>query len=166
MPASSRETGVVLWSRKLAGGAGPQHGRRRIPPSAGERRSPRRPSRTATADLTGKSKPHEIVLVRVEPFKRINYSLLHNNGKPVSRNSSSASLKPRPAFAAWRWEVRIARRPGQLSRSAAPLISLTNRCRSRTRSACRSLSSLIRRVDENLATTIYARVACGGENSL
>jgi hypothetical protein len=103
---------------------------------------------------------HEVVSVDARPLKRINYSLLHNNGglfeEFVIRKRKSGRLRGMEV------EVRLHvgqdsfpfRRTFDLVEEALPLRDLIR---------LPLTSSLIRRVDENLATTIYIKVACQGQ---
>ena len=96
----------------------------------------------------------------MKPLKQINYSLLHNNGNLfeefVVRKQKPGRVRGMEV------EVRLHvghdsfpfRRTFDLVEEALPLRDLIR---------LPLTSSLIRKVDENLATTIYIKVACGGQ---
>ncbi len=164
-----RGTGVVLWSRQslvtpvpiVATVQGRRAGKARAAATKKQLKAlseHAEKERSTDLELTELA-VHEVVSVDVQPLKRINYSLLHNNGNLyeqfVIRKSKPGRLRGLEV------EVRLHvgqdsfpfRRTFDLVDEATPLHDLIR---------LPLTSSLIRRVDENLATTIYTRVQWAG----
>jgi len=166
-----RGTGVVLWSRQslvapvptVATAQGRRAGKARVAATKKQLKAlseHAEKERNTDLHLPHEHTVHEVVSVDVQPLKRINYSLLHNNGNLyeqfVIRKSKPGRLR------GLEMEVRLHvgqdsfpfRRTFDLVDEATPLHDLVR---------LPLTSSLIRRVDENLATTIYTRVEWAGQ---
>jgi hypothetical protein len=173
LPARSAKlkgTGVVLWSRtslvqKLAPKPARPRARAKGVAAAAEsswKVVSDKAEKERNTDLPRDESLLDVVSINVKPLKRINYSLLHNNGNLfeefVVRKQKPGRVRGMEV------EVRLHvgqdsfpfRRTFDLTEEALPL---------RDQIRLPLTSSLIRRVDENLATTIYVKVACAGQTT-